>query len=75
MRNSRTLEEIFLAIVRKIDGWRKCLCLSDYLPAVYQLGLCADRIDAAGRSRLCRKPTGDLHRRSHPCVTVWSAGG
>ena len=61
--------------VRKIGGRCRRLFLSDYLPAVYQLGVCADRVDAAGRSRLCRKPAGDLDRGCHPCVTVRSAGG
>ena len=61
--------------VRKIGGRRKRLFLSAYLPAIYQLGVCADRVDAVGRSRLCRKPAGDLDRGSHPCATVRSAGG
>ena len=59
--------------VRKIGGRRRRLFLPAYLPAVYQLGVCADRIDAASCSRLCRKPAGDLDRGSHPRATVRSA--
>ena len=36
--------------VRKIGGRCKRLFLSAYLPAVYQFGVCADRVDADGRS-------------------------
>ena len=48
--------------VRKIDGGSNVLCLSDYSPAVYQLGVCSDGIDAVSRSRLCRKSAGDIDR-------------
>ncbi len=49
--------------VRKIGGRCKRVFLSADLPAVYQLGVCADRVDAAGCPRLCRKSAGDLDRR------------
>jgi hypothetical protein len=39
---------------RKNGRWRKCLSLPAYLPAVYQLGVCANRIDAACHPFLCR---------------------
>jgi len=42
--------------VRKIGGRCKRLFLSVTLPAVYQLGVCTDRVDAVGCSRLCWKP-------------------
>ena len=60
--------------VRKIGGRCRRLFLSAYLPAVYQLGVCADRVDAASRSRLCRKSAGDLHRGGHPRAALKSAG-
>lgn len=61
--------------VRKIGGWRRRLFLSDNFPSVYQLGVCTNRIDAVGRSRLCRKPASDLDSERHPCTAVRSAGG
>lgn len=39
--------------IRKIGGRRDCFFLPDYFPSFHQLGLCAYRIDAASRSRLC----------------------
>lgn len=60
--------------VRKNSGRCKRLFLSIDLPAVYQFGLCADRNDAISRTRLCRKPAGDLYRRNHPCSIVKSTG-
>ena len=33
-------------VIRKIGGWCERLFLSDHLPTVYQLGLCANRVDA-----------------------------
>ena len=43
------------------------------LPALYQLGVCANQVDAAGRQGLCRKPASDGDSGNHPCVTVWTA--
>ena len=60
--------------VCNIGGRCRRLCLSDYLPAVYQLGVCADRVDAVSRARLCRKSAGDLDRGCHPRAAVRSAG-
>ena len=61
-----TLALTWIAVIaglsaKSVDGER--LCLSDYFPAVSRLGVRADRIDAAGCSRLCRKPAGYIHRR------------
>ena len=61
--------------VRKIDGRCRRLFLPADLPAIYQFGVRAHRIDAASRPCFCRKSAGDLDRGSHPCVAVRSAGG
>jgi len=60
---------------RKISGRRGCLLLPAYLPSVYQLGVCADRVHALSRPRLYRKPVGDLHRGIHSGAAQQSAGG
>ena len=44
-----------------------------HLPAVYQLGVCADRLMPA-RSRLCRKPACHLHRRHDPRAVRTATG-
>ena len=48
--------------IRNIGGRCRRLFLPAYLPSIYQLGVRADQFDAASRSRLCRKPAGDLDR-------------
>ena len=61
-------------IIRQIGGRSRCLFLPARLPAVYQFGLRAHRIDAAGRPCFCRKPAGDVNSGSYPRTTVRSAG-
>ncbi len=69
-----TLALTWIAVIaglsaKSVDG-ASAFAYPIHLPAVYQLGLCADRLDAAGRARLCRKSAGHLHRRCHPCAAV-----
>ena len=45
-----------------------------YLSPLYQLGVCAHRIDAAGRARFCRTSACDLNRGYHTRVAVRPAG-
>ena len=59
--------------VREIGRRRKRLFLPSYFPSVYQLGVCSDRIDASGCSRLCRKPASDFDCGSHPRPVFRSA--
>ncbi len=58
-------------VIRKIGGRCERLFLSDHLPTVYQLGLCANRFHAGACSRLCRKSASHLHRR---CDTFSARG-
>ncbi len=57
---------------KSTDG-AAAFCVSAHLPALYQLGVCAHQVDAAGRQGLCRKPASDGDRGYHPCVTGWTA--
>ncbi len=56
-----------------ISRRRRSICLPAYLSSIYQFGVCADRVDAASRSRLCRKSAGDLDRGCHPRIAVRAA--